>query len=106
MFRLEDFVLFQGAGLEVLSLLATCFVDHVIEVSQLFVLFQGAGLEVLSLLTACFVDHVIEVSQLYWMFLFMLPLLLPAVGLVLIIQKERAKTAEFTYSYNTRSKSE
>jgi hypothetical protein len=55
---------------------------------------------------AFFVDHVIEVSQLYWAFLFMLPLILPAVGLVLIIQKERAKTAEFAYSYNTRSKSE
>ena len=85
---------------------APCFLRD--EDKKLFFISQlaGAGLEVLSLLTACFVDHVIEVSQLYWSFLFMLPLLLPAVGLVLIIQKERAKTAEFAYSYNTRSKSE
>ncbi|VDI73498.1 Hypothetical predicted protein [Mytilus galloprovincialis] len=65
----------------------------------------AAGLGILSLLAACFVDHAIEVSQMYWILLFMTPVLIPAIGLGLILQNERSKNAVFTTPshYYTRS---
>ncbi|XP_063448887.1 uncharacterized protein LOC134728269 [Mytilus trossulus] len=56
----------------------------------------AAGLGVLSILAACFVDHAIEISQMYWILLLMTPVIIPAIGLGLILQNERSKNEVFS----------